>query len=81
MAVVGNIGSDNRVQYTAIGDTVNVAARLVSKAAASQIIVSEEIRAAIPDLHRFEALGEVELKGRATKMNIYSARWTDNPAR
>jgi class 3 adenylate cyclase len=80
-AVVGNIGSDNRVQYTAIGDTVNVAARLVSKAAASQIIVSEDIRAAIPDLHRFEALGEVELKGRTTKMNIYAARWTDNPAR
>jgi adenylate cyclase len=80
-AVVGNIGSDNRVQYTAIGDTVNVAARLVGKAAASQIIVSEDIRAAIPDLHRFEALGEVELKGRTTKMNIYSARWTDNPAR
>jgi adenylate cyclase len=79
-AVVGNIGSDNRVQYTAIGDTVNVAARLVSRAAASQIIVSEDIRAAIPDLHRFEALGEVELKGRTTKMNIYSARWTDNPA-
>jgi class 3 adenylate cyclase len=74
-AVVGNIGSDNRVQYTAIGDTVNVAARLTSKAAASQIIVSEDVRACIPDLHRFEALGEVELKGRATKMNIYSARW------
>ena len=80
-AVVGNIGSDNRVQYTAIGDTVNVAARLVSKAAASQIIVSEDIRACIPDLHRFEPLGEVELKGRVTKMNIYSARWTDNPTR
>jgi class 3 adenylate cyclase len=76
-AVVGNIGSDNRVQYTAIGDTVNVAARLTSKAAASQIIVSEDIRASIPGQHRFESLGEVELKGRATKMNIYSARWKD----
>jgi adenylate cyclase len=79
-AVVGNIGSDNRVQYTAIGDIVNVAARLVSKAAPSQIIVSEDIRAAIPDLNRFEALGEVELKGRTTRMNIYSARWTDSAA-
>ncbi len=80
-AVVGNIGSDNRVQYTAIGDTVNVAARLTSKAAASQIIVSEDVRACIPDLNRFEALGEVELKGRATKTNIYSARWKDNATR
>lgn len=80
-AVVGNIGSDNRVQYTAIGDTVNVAARLTSKAAASQIIVSEDICAAIPEPHRFEPLGEVELKGRATKMNIYSARWKDEASR
>jgi hypothetical protein len=39
------------------------------------------MRACIPDLHRFEPLGEVELKGRATRMNIYSARWTDNAAR
>lgn len=76
-AVVGNIGSDNRVQYTAIGDTVNVAARLTSRARASQIIVSEDIRAAIPEQYRFESLGEVELKGRAKKMNIYSARWKD----
>jgi adenylate cyclase len=80
-AVVGNIGSADRVQYTAIGDTVNVAARLVNRAAASQIIVSEDIRACIPDLHRFEPLGEVELKGRAGKMNIYSARWRDNTTR
>ena len=80
-AVVGNIGSDNRVQYTAIGDTVNVAARLTSKAAASQIIVSEDVRACIPDVNRFEALGEVALKGRATKTNIYSARWKDNATR
>lgn len=73
-AVVGNIGSADRVQYTAIGDTVNVAARLVSKAAAGQIIVSEDIRAGIPDFADFTALGEVELKGRAGKLNIYSAR-------
>jgi adenylate cyclase len=80
-AVVGNIGSADRVQYTAIGDTVNVAARLVNNAAASQIIVSEDIRAAIPDLHRFEALGEVELKGRTSKMNIFAARWRDSTTR
>jgi adenylate cyclase len=76
-AVVGNLGSDNRVQYTAIGDTVNVASRLVDKARRSQIIVSDDIRAAIPELQSFDPLGEVELKGRTTKMTIYSARWAD----
>jgi adenylate cyclase len=76
-AVVGNIGSSDRVQYTAIGDTVNVAARLVSKAAASQIIVSEDVRNALPDYAGFEPLGEVELKGRAGKLHIFSVKWAE----
>jgi adenylate cyclase len=79
LAVVGNIGSSDRVQYTAIGDTVNVAARLVSKAAASQIIVSENVRKAIPDYTGFEPLGEVELKGRAGKLHLFSVKWVEQP--
>jgi adenylate cyclase len=76
-AVVGNIGSGDRVQYTAIGDTVNVAARLTSKAAPAQIIVSADVRDALPEYSGFDALGEVELKGRAGKLNIFSVRWAD----
>lgn len=45
-----NIGSADRLQYTAIGDTVNVAARLVAKAGAKKIIVSEDMRASISRL-------------------------------
>jgi adenylate cyclase len=58
------------MQYTAIGDTVNVAARLVNLAAPGQIIVSEEVHNQAQG--SFVPLGEVELKGRQRKMNIFS---------
>jgi len=73
-AVVGNIGSVDRVQYTAIGDTVNVAARLVNLAKAGEIIVSAAVRESIGRDENFEALGNVDLKGRATQMGVYRVR-------
>jgi adenylate cyclase len=76
-AVVGNIGSHDRVQYTAIGDSVNIAARLVSKAAPAQILVSEHVLGAVEGAAPFEPLGEVELKGRTGKLNIYAAGWRE----
>jgi adenylate cyclase len=74
-AVVGNIGSAERMQYTAIGDTVNIAARLVSRAEPGQILVSEAMYKAAGGSDLFHDLGQVSVKGRDAQVRIYSVDW------
>ncbi|HUM00802.1 MAG TPA: adenylate/guanylate cyclase domain-containing protein [Thermoanaerobaculia bacterium] len=63
-AIVGDIGSDQRVDYTVLGNTVNVAARLEEHVAGpNEIIVGEETAQLAGAEFAFEALGEVKLKG------------------
>jgi adenylate cyclase len=63
-AVVGDIGSDRRVDYTVLGNTVNVAARLEDYVAgANEIVVGEETARLASDSFVFEPLGEKRLKG------------------
>ena len=74
-AVVGNIGSAERMQYTAIGDTVNIAARLVSRAEPGQILVSEAMYKAAGGSDLFHDLGQVSVKGRDAQVRVYSVDW------
>jgi len=74
-AVVGNIGSAERMQYTAIGDTVNIAARLVSRAEPGQILVSEAMYKAAGASDLFHDLGQVSVKGRDAQVRVYSVDW------
>jgi adenylate cyclase len=63
-AVVGDIGSDKRVDYTVLGNTVNVAARLEEYVAGpNEIVVGEETAKLAAKHFIFEPLGEVKLKG------------------
>jgi adenylate cyclase len=63
-AVVGDIGSDRRVDYTVLGNTVNVAARLESSVAGpNEIVVGEETARRAGASFVFEPLGEQRLKG------------------
>ena len=71
-AVVGNIGCEFRMDYTAIGDTVNTAARLESRAKPGQILISEKLYKALEDRIEAEEVGEMELKGKSNKIMVYS---------
>jgi class 3 adenylate cyclase/tetratricopeptide (TPR) repeat protein len=74
MVVVGTIGDNLRMDYTAIGNTTNLAARLQSLAAPGTIRLSEATyRAALP-YFEFTALGKHVLKGIAEPVDIYDVR-------
>jgi len=70
-AVVGNIGCDFRMDYTAIGDTVNTAARLESNAARGQILISSKVYEAVKDRVMVTPIGEIPLKGKSQGVFVY----------
>lgn len=70
-AVVGNIGSKARMDYTAIGDTVNTAARLESNSKPGQILLSESTYERVKDRIQATSLGEIKVKGKEQGVPIY----------
>ena len=70
-AVIGNIGTSSRMDYTAIGNTVNIAARLEGQAKAGEVVISQAVYDRLKGRIHAVSLGKRNLKGITGESEIY----------
>ena len=70
-AVVGNIGTAARMDYTAIGNTVNTAARLEANAKAGHVLISDVVYNEVKDRIKAESIGNIPLKGKSEEIEVF----------
>lgn len=69
--VAGNIGSPKRMDYTVIGDSVNIASRLESGAHSNQICIGEETYRQVKSKFKIKEVGQKKLRGRTEEIMVY----------
>ena len=70
-AVSGNIGSEQQMNYTVIGDTINLGARLCSHAKSGEILISSSVKDIISDEYPFKNIPPIEVKGKSKPIEVW----------
>lgn len=73
---LGNIGSPERMEFTVIGDTVNVASRLSGLARPGQILITPDTLDLLQQEVSYRELPPADIKGKAEKMKVFEVLWT-----
>ena len=77
-AIVGDFGSMRRLEYTALGTTVNVTSRLEEHVAEpGKIVISEQTKDRLKGTYNLSNMGQYALKGLAAKINVYQVAWEE----
>jgi adenylate cyclase len=81
-AISGTIGSDERMEYTVIGDTVNMTSRIEAstKVFGTDLLVSDDVAKKLESEFWLESAGNVEVKGKAEPLTLFKVRGTKNAA-
>jgi adenylate cyclase len=76
--VAGNVGSNRKLEYTVIGDPVNLAARLqeLTTSLGAEILLSPRTAELAAGVAPFHSLGRIEIRGRAEHVEVFAADWT-----